>query len=117
MPKKIYGVDPNGNFTTKDVKNAIIACFTKAHEKILNDYREYSETEISEKEMEEIKKINVESLIKKLMKKNNGNFENPKKEDLIKLCDELAIFASNFRDKKTVEKNYKQIIRLIKKLK
>lgn len=117
MAQEIYGIDPDKKFNAKDVRDAIILCFTQAHQKVLDEYRKYNVSGMNEQEIEEMKKMNVEILVKKFFKKIGGDFENPKKEDLIKVCDELAEFAKNFRDQKTVKKNYNQIASLIKKLK
>lgn len=115
MTKTIYGVDPKQKFNTENVRDAIINCFKEAHSDILDSYSEYAGN-TDKDELEDLKKINVEYLIKKFFEETGGNFENPKKEDLIKVCDKLAEFSKNFRSRKIITKHYSEIMGLIKKL-
>jgi hypothetical protein len=115
----IFGVDPEGEFTPADVKEAIIKCFAKAHDPVLSqikDYSKYTEGEISQEDFEKIKREQVEAMVRKTMDEKGGNFENPTKEDLKSLCDGLAEFAKNFRDQKMISQNYSKIMKLIEKL-
>ncbi len=115
MTKKIYGVDPTKDITAVQARDAIIRCFVSAHCENLENIKEYGD-EISKEHFEKLKKINVESLIKKYFKEIEGNYKNPSKEDLIKICDKLAEFASNFREQKIIKKHYQEIMQLINKL-
>lgn len=114
MIKKIYGVDPTKKVKPKMVRNAIIKCFFEAHKEVLDDVSKIQN--IDERELKEIKKLNVEALIRKFFKEIQADFDEPTKEDLIKICDKLADYASNFRKPQIITKHYKEIMTLINKL-
>jgi hypothetical protein len=105
---------------TKDIlpiqaRDAIIQCFFEAHEEVLEDLGNYDE--ISKKELENIKKLDVELLIKKFFDEVKGDFNNPTKKSLLEVCDKLAEYAKNFRNKKVIEKHYNYIMKIVNKLK
>jgi len=116
MTKTIYGIDPDKKFNSNDVKKAIIKCFKEAHKEILDEYESYDTTNMSKEEIEKIKTLNIEILIKKFLKEAGGDPKNPSKEDLENLCDKLAEFAKNFRSDDIIKKNYNKIMKLVKKL-
>ena len=107
----IYGVNINHSVTPIMVRDAIIACFTEAHAKELEELRGYSQD--NEEQFEATKKIDVEMIIKKMFEETNHDFDNPTKESLLRVISKLAEFARNFRDQETVSKHYQNIQTLI----
>ncbi len=116
MGKKIYGVDVSKKVTPLMVRNAIIRCFISAHEEVLDEIKSYSDFD-SEKKFEEMKKINIEYLIKSIFGDIGADYNKPKKKDLIKVIDALADYSKHFRDKKIIKKHYNEIMTLIEKIK
>ena len=115
MKNCVYGVDLSEKITPLQVRDAIINCFTIAHSDVLEQMKECHEFK-SEEEYEEMKKIDVKFLIKSKFEKVRGNFNNPTKEDLVKVIDELKEFASNFRKPEIIGKHYEEIMQLINRL-
>jgi len=115
MEEKIYGVDPSQPFNSIDVREAIIDCFTQAHSHILSEGRGFLK-ELSDKEFEEIKKLNVREMIKMYFEKVGGDYDKPTKKSLSEVCEQLKEFAKNFRDPQIIGKHYKEIMSLIEKL-
>ncbi|MCF6277062.1 MAG: hypothetical protein L3J07_04490 [Candidatus Magasanikbacteria bacterium] len=114
MTKLVYGVDTTKEVTPKDVRDATIKCFIKAHKEVLDDM---GEDGVDPKEIEKIKKMSIELQIKKTFEDVGADFDNPTKEDLLKACEKLAKFAENFRKPEIVNKHYSEIAGLIKKIK
>ena len=115
MPTIIYGIDLEGKFKPLDVREAIVRCFAKAHSRILEEACQYCPG-ISEEELKKFKEINSRELVRRYFQEVGGDFNNPDKDSLIKVCDKLKAFASNFRGEKIIRKNYSDIMRLINKL-
>ena len=116
MEKKIiYGVDISKKVTPVMVRDAIIRCFLAAHKEVLEMMKEYYAFG-SQKEFKEMKKLEVELLIKKYFAETGGNFDNPTKEEIIKVLDKLAEYAKNFRSPEVIKKHYGEIMRLVNKL-
>jgi len=112
MGKTIYGVNTDEQVTPIKVRDAIIRCFEEAHAEVLNAMRTYVHPK-SEEEYEELKKLQVEALIRKYFGEIQADFENPKQEDLVKICDKLAEFAAHFRSQDIIKKHYDEIMKLI----
>lgn len=112
MGKIIYGVNTDEEVTPLKVRDAIILCFKEAHVEVLSAMRSYVHPK-SEEEYEELKKLQVEALIKKYFEEIKADFKNPKTEDLVKICDKLAEFAANFRSEDIIKKHYNEIAELI----
>ncbi len=116
MAQKKYGVDTTKKVTPIKVRDAIIECFTKAHEKELNEMKKFSEFK-SKEEFEKLKMLNVELMVKNIFTKIEADYDNPTKENLVQVCDELAKFAKHFRDPGIIIKHYNEIQELIDKIK
>jgi hypothetical protein len=114
MTNIIYGVNVESDFTAKDVREAILLCFEKAHNDILE--QTYASQTLSPEEIKNLKNMDVKMLVKRLFEKTGGDYENPTKESLIKVIDGLKEFAINFRAEDIAERNYRQIMILINKL-
>jgi hypothetical protein len=111
----LYGVDTCAIVTPVMVRDAVIACFTEAHAKELNELREFGN--VTDEEFEKMKAMNVEGLVKNCFKDTGGDFENPTKTTLMVAIGKLAEFAKNFRDQKVVEEHYQNIQKLIECIK
>ncbi len=115
MEKTIYGVDLSKKVTPIKVRDAITVCFKHAHKEILDMLDEYTEWE-SDKEREKFRSLKIELLVKNAFKEANVDYNNPKKEELIEVLDNLAKLASQFRKPEIVEKHYNEIKQLIDKI-
>ncbi|MEM4268410.1 MAG: hypothetical protein QXK37_06300 [Candidatus Woesearchaeota archaeon] len=115
MGKKIYGVDISKKVTPIMVRDAIIKCFLEAHENVLEMMKEYQKFK-TKKEFESMKETYVRMLIKSKFNEAGGNFDKPSKEDLIKVVELLADFASRVRNQETIKNHREQIMQLIGKL-
>ena len=115
MATKIYNVDLSQRITPKLVRDAIIECFADAHCEVIKRMKQ-KESFKTDKEFDKIKKLNVRVLIKSIFLKIGANFENPTKENLIKVIDELSKQAAQFRSPEIIKKHYEEIMQLIKRL-
>ena len=115
QPTIIYGVDISKEITPLMVRDAIIDCFNKAHGYTFNDIKDSFNTnpnhDLEEKRLEYIK-----TLIRQKFKEVQGDFENPSKEDLIKVVYKLKEFSTYFRDQEVIEKHAGEIMQLIDRL-
>lgn len=116
MNDKIYNVDLSNEITPGDVRDAILLCFLRAHGEVLKVMKEYHEFE-SEEEFKEMENLNVSLLIKNIFKKIGADFNNPTKDDLVKVLHELSEYAANFRRPEIIKKHYDEIAALLDKLK
>jgi len=108
MGKIIYGVNLSKKITPIMVRNAIIECFIQAHKEILDMTDEYAEWK-SEKEREKFRNLEVELTIKNAFKEAGADFNNPTKENIIRVLDKLAEFAAQFRKPDIVRKHYNEV--------
>ncbi|MBU2524419.1 hypothetical protein KKG71_04455 [Patescibacteria group bacterium] len=116
MTECIYGIDPTKPVTPLMVRNAITECFYQAHEEILNQLKT-NDAVITEKEKKEMGKDQIKILIETFFEEVGGDYQNPKKEELIKVCDKLANFAQSFRAPEIIKKHYDEIVGLINLIK
>lgn len=114
MAKKIYGVDPEKEVTPAMVRDAIIECFIKAHSEVLEAEYDQSKTKA---DLEELKEMNVRTMIKEIFKQLKLDFDNPTKEGLVMVINELKKFALRFRDPSIINKRHGEIMTLIDKIK
>ena len=113
---KIYGVDTTKDYTLVDIRNAIIECFTQAHKKILEQELNEFVSTMDKQNFERLKEMNVYKLVHDLFKKIGGDFNKPKKQDLISICDELAKIAKKYRGERIISKHYSEIMQLLEKI-
>ena len=111
----IYGVDITKNVTSVMVRDAIIQCFYEAHCHVLDLARETFGHPPEEK-FEEMKKSHVTELVQDIFDRIGGDFNNPTKENLIKVVDNLKEFAKIYRKPDIIKKHVSEIIMLINKL-
>jgi len=116
MSNILYGCDLNKKITPIKARDAVVECFRLAHADILKDMDNYADKEQGNESLENLKKLNVELLIKKIFGEIGADYHNPKKEDIMKVCDELMKYASNFRKQDEIKKHYNQIQSLVDKI-
>lgn len=114
MSKIMYGVDLSEKITPIIVRDAIIVCFKQAHKEILDMMDEYAEWK-SDKERDKFRDLEIELIIRNAFKEAGVDFNNPKKEDIIKVLDNLAKFASQFRKPGIIRKHYGEIKQILDK--
>jgi hypothetical protein len=113
--KKIYGIDITKKITPIMVRDAIIQCFYEAHCSVLELARE-TFGHPPEKKFEEMKKSHVKELVQNIFIKIEGDYNNPTKDNLLKVLDNLKDFASIYRKPEIIKKHVGEIMHLIKKL-
>ena len=114
MANIMYGVDIESNFTPLDVRDAILICFKEAHAEILNEM--YNSSSSNLEEVENFKKMDVKTLVKKMFEDVGGDYDNPTRESLASVASALKEFATNFRAGHIVGRHYDEIMALINKL-
>ena len=112
----VYGVDIDDEITPEKVRDAIIECFYNAHQDILKDmYILLEESKETEKPNEVGREYIKETVINYFIKVG-GDFNNPVKEDILKVLEELKEFAKGFRSPEIINKHYGEIMKLVDKL-
>jgi len=101
-----FGIVLNDPITPLKVRDAIVSCFTQAH----------CEGSGIDSDNQEINRQYCRDLVTRFFEKTGGDFNQPDKESLLKVIDELADFSKNFRDIEMIKKNYQAIKELIDKL-
>lgn len=101
--------------TAIQVRDAIIKCFGEAHDKVLDSLEEFSDSK-DPAQLEKFKQMDILMTVKSICKKCSVNFDNPTKEDLVKIIDELAKFSSNFRSEEIINRNYEIALDLINRI-
>lgn len=107
MTKKIYGIDLEQEVTPLMVRDAIIECFTHAH---------CMDAGISEDD-KNINNMYCREVVNKAFSDSGGNFDNPTKEDILKVLENLSSFSKKFRDQNIIERHYKEIMKLVNSMK
>lgn len=111
----IYGVDAEKPVSPSDVRDAIVECFTQAHSEALSELKNYNK-DLSDAEFEQIKRINVEQLIRNFFEETGGNFDKPTRDSIMPVLDKLREFAKNFRSPEVIQKHFEEICILLKKI-
>lgn len=110
--KQLYGINLEDTITPLQVRDAIIQCFYEAHDTVLNEmYTPFAVNSKKEKQPQKYK--HVEMLIRKMFNDVNEDFHHPTKTSLLKVIDQCANYAENFRDKEIIEKHYQEIKEMI----
>ncbi|MFH1236800.1 MAG: hypothetical protein V1648_00130 [Candidatus Aenigmatarchaeota archaeon] len=115
MSKNIYGVDIDKKITPLMVRDAILKCFIAAHKEILDLMDEFAEWK-NDEEREKYRKMQVELIIKNTFNDSKVDYDNPTKEGLIMVINNLAKYASMFRKPDVIKKHYNEIMMLIERL-
>lgn len=103
---QIYGVDASQPVTPLMVRDAIIECFYSAH---------CADTGVGEDEPD-VNRSYCKTLVEKGFRSTGGNFDDPTKEDIVKVVSQLKEFSAGFRDPSIIEKHAGQIMELVEKL-
>lgn len=111
----VYGIDTSKQVNIKDIRDAIVECFTQAHGEPLSDLKNYSNN-LSQIEFEEVKRINVRQMVRNFFEETGGDYDNPTKDSILKVLEEIKEFSVNFRDKETIDKHFKEILALLEKI-
>ena len=111
----VYGVDITKPVNPLMVRDAIIDCFYKAHGYTFDDIKD-SFNISSEQEIEEQRLEFIVTLIRQKFEEVQGDFDNPTKNDLIKVEHKLKEFSAYFRDQDVIEKHAGEIMQLIDRL-
>lgn len=111
----IYGIDTEKPVNPSDVRDAIIECFSLAHDEELADLESYSQG-ISKNDFEEMKRINIRQMVRNYFAEVGGSYESPTKDSILKIIEKLKDFSDNFRDKSIIEKHFNEIKILVDKL-
>lgn len=104
--KMLYGVDLEKSITPTIVRDALVECFYDAH---------CADAELGT-DNPVLKKAYILEILKKTFADVGGNFDEPTKETMLKVMNNLSKFAKNFRDKTIIEKHARQIIQILEKL-
>lgn len=105
MGKIVYGVDLDSTITPLQVRDAIIDCFWAAHCK---------DTGLNNNP--ESEKTYCRSIIEKIYRDNNWDFNNPTKENIIGTLDSLAEFSKSFRDPTVIQMHFGEIMELVNRI-
>ncbi|MBI5147536.1 MAG: hypothetical protein HZA37_00055 [Parcubacteria group bacterium] len=111
----IYGVNIHEPVTPEIVRDAIVKCFTVAHAEVLEELKEFTTVE-NQEAFEEMKRANVEALIRQFFKESGGDFDRPTKETVIATLGKLVDFSEKFRSPEIVKKHKDAISVIIGKL-
>jgi hypothetical protein len=104
----IYGIDSNQAITPTQVRDALIECFYQAH---------CQQTGIENvQDSDSLNRTYCQQLVKKAFHNTNGDFDNPTKEHLIQVMENLAKFSSTLRDPQIIQEHTAQIQQLINAL-
>ncbi|OGG01765.1 hypothetical protein A2Z33_00295 [Candidatus Gottesmanbacteria bacterium RBG_16_52_11] len=110
----IYGIDSDKPVSCEDVRDAIVECFTQAHQKELEDLRQYAH--LSDNEFEQLKRVNVRQMVRQYFLDSGGDYDRPTKQSLIGVIDKLKTFAWNFRSPEIIARQYGEIMQLVERL-
>lgn len=101
-----YGVDLDKPLTPLIVRDVLVNCFFETHCADVGLTSEDKETN----------RIYCGELVKKVFIDSGGDFDQPTKEALIKVLDQLADFSKSFRNPELIQKHYQEIKDLVEKL-
>ena len=102
----VYGINPEGEVTPLMVRDAIIKCFTQAH--CVDSGIDESEVKANE--------LYCKQIVEKAFKDANDDFENPTRDGIMRVLENLKEFALNFRDPSIIEKHYGEIMQLVNRM-
>ena len=112
MEEILYGVDLSKKVTPIMARDALIKCFLDAHKEVLEQMKEFHEFR-NEAEFDEMKKMNVEVLVRKKFDEIGAPYNNPTKKQIAKVCEKVAEYANNFRKKDIVQRHYDEMKRIV----
>ncbi len=110
----IYGLDTEEEITPKKIRDAMIICFKEAHKEIL-DSLEDPDQQMTEEELDDMKKFSAELVVEQAFEKSGQDFNCPTKESIKLACESLADYAKNFRKPQIITRHFNQIIKILEK--
>jgi hypothetical protein len=111
----IYGIDTEKPVSPKDVRDAIVECFTQAHSEALADLESYNK-ELTKADFEQMKRMNIRQMVRNYFEEVGGDYDSPTKDSIMSVIGKLKEFAEHFRDKDMIEKHFNEIKMLLEKL-
>ncbi|PIT94466.1 hypothetical protein COT98_03495 [Candidatus Falkowbacteria bacterium CG10_big_fil_rev_8_21_14_0_10_39_9] len=102
----IYGVSLNNTITPLMVRDAIVECFYSAH---------CADSGLGDEDPKSVKKYCTDLIINAFVK-TGGDYNNPTKDSIFQVLNELETFSKNFRNPKIIKDHYNQIMRLVELL-
>jgi len=99
----IYGVDLSAPVTPIMVRDAIVECFYEAH---------CIDTGLSDDDPAPVKKYCADMVVDAFAK-TGGDFENPTKDSIFVVLNQLAEFSKNFRSPAVVKQHFNEIMKLV----
>lgn len=111
----IYGIDTEKPVSPKDVRDAIVECFTQAHSEALSDLENYNK-DLTKADFEQMKRMNIRQMVRNYFEEVGGSYDAPTKDSIMNILGKLKEFAENFRDKSMIEKHFNEIKILVEKL-
>ena len=109
---KIYGVDTSKKVTPIMARDAIVECFTKAHQESLDEM--IREDIHDKKNIDRLKKMKIRFIIEAKFAEVGDDFNQPTKVGVIRVMDALAEYASNFRNDMIIKKHHDEIMKIVK---
>jgi hypothetical protein len=111
----IYGIDMSKKVTPIMVRDAIIQCFFEAHDNILELAKDFFGNP-DEECFEKMKKSHVKELIENIFDKIGRDFDNPTKDSLIQVIEQLKKIAKVYRNNDVINTHVNEIMQLINKI-
>ena len=93
--------------TPLEVRDKIVGCFFKAH---------CEDAGLADGDTE-VNRGYCQSIVRKAFEDTKGDFDKPTKESIINVMDQLAEFSKGFRNPEIIKKHYKNIMKLVDKMK
>lgn len=101
-----YGINLDRTLTPLMVRDVLVNCFFEAH---------CADAGFADKEKDTNRNYCGE-LVKRAFTDSGGNFDQPTKEDLIKVLDRLVDFSKSFRKPELIAKHFEEMKELVEKL-
>jgi hypothetical protein len=105
---EIYGIKDDEEVTPEKARDAIVKCFIAAHKEAVEEHMD-----VQSGEAEKI----AENVVRKAFEMSSADFDNPKKEDFVNVCEHLATIAKSFRNPEIINKHYAEIMSIVERIK
>ncbi|MFA4942765.1 MAG: hypothetical protein WC564_03970 [Patescibacteria group bacterium] len=102
----IYGVNLDVPITPLMVRDAIVECFYQAH---------CADSGLGSDDPESVKTY-CRDLVIEAFSKTGGDYENPTKDSVLKVLNQLVEFSKNFRNPEIIKDHYDNIMKLVSHL-
>jgi hypothetical protein len=112
----IFGVQTDKPYTAIQVRDALLACFIKAHEPAQKEQIKEIIKGMNEVGAEKLVQVNIEQNVYNAFRTTGGSFDAPTKASILKAMDALKEFSKQFRSTEVIERNYQDMLTLVKGL-